>query len=93
MRPLAWPVTLDTHGMATIAPEEAPRQRAGLLVATRFGERPDAPSFGLTDQLGQLTIPIGGIEAAIVRFDPGVRVNVLGESNGGRGDILVEVTP
>lgn len=91
MRPLAWPVAFDAQGMATIDPGEAPKQRAGLLLATRVGERPDAPMFGLIDQLGQLTVNISGIEAAIAKFDPGVQAIVQADRTGERGDVYVEV--
>ncbi|WP_336250933.1 hypothetical protein [Stomatohabitans albus] len=94
MRPLAWPVAFDAQRMASIDPSAAPRQRAGLLLATKVGERPDAPDFGLIDPLGQLTAAVpGGIEAAISRFDPGVGVNIVTTRQGERSDILVEVTP
>lgn len=92
MRPLAWPVAFSTQGMASIDPDEAPRQRAGLLLATRVGERPDAPDFGLRDPLGQLTVSTVGIEAAIIRFDPGTHANVSVTGQGERTDVLVEVT-
>lgn len=90
---IRWPVTMTPNGVATCPPDATAAQQVALMLATRPGERPDAPTFGLAADLGALAVSADGVTAAIQAFLP----DITGEATAiyqtdPNGQAYVEVT-
>lgn len=70
VRLIQWPPAYGPDGLAGCPPDLEAVQETALMLATRPGERPDAPDFGLATPLGGLAYNHEGIRAAVRRWLP-----------------------
>lgn len=93
MRTLSFPLRLDSAGqLATIddASSRAAAELAGQVLSTSRGERPLAPSYGMTDPL-TVGVDAGGAEAAIALSEPELAVRRVDVQQSGASSVTVTV--
>lgn len=94
-RLIAWPPALGPNGAVVCPPHQTAAQQVAILLGTRPGERPDAPTFGLAAEPGQLAVNHHGVTAAVKAFLPDIAAQVTAThqtDRNGRYHIEVSVS-